>query len=203
MYPETDNNILNSRVLVLNKLFNAVRIVTVRRAFVLLFKNSAEVIAKDNGTIASYDFPQWMELSGKIAGKNGHEFIRTITKKLRVPRVIRLMSYDKFPKQQGKASRKNILIRDDFTCQYCGKKYPAPKLSIDHIIPKSKKGASSWDNLVACCSKCNSKKGGRLPHEVGMKLIKKPAVPKLNHLFMSRLRDEKYSLWQEFISDKS
>ena len=193
---------LNSRVLVLNKLFSAVRVVTARRAFILLYKNSAEVIAKDNGTLVNYDFPAWIETSEKTTNTNGDEFIHTPTRRLRVPRVIRLIEYDKFQQRQEKVSRRNILIRDEYRCQYCGKQFTTAQLSVDHVIPRSKNGASNWENLVACCSKCNTKKGGRLPHEVGMKLIKKPVTPKINHLFYSRLKDEKYALWKEFISTK-
>lgn len=202
MYPESDNNILNSRVLVLNKLFTAVRVINARRAFLLLYKNSAEVITKNNGTLVNYDFPTWIETSGKMINTNGDEFIHTPTRRLKVPRVIRLIDYDKFPQRQEKVSRRNILIRDEYRCQYCGKQFTIAQLSVDHVIPRSKKGLSNWENLVACCSKCNTKKGGRLLHEIGMKLIKKPVTPKINHLFYSRLKDEKYALWKEFISIK-
>lgn len=205
MYIEGNDNgtALDSRVLVLNKLFTAVRVITARRAFILLYKNSAEVITKNNGTMVAYDFPSWLEFSAESKNANGDDFIHTPSRQLKVPRVIRLNTYDKFPKRQEKVSRKNILIRDEYRCQYCGKNYPATQLSVDHVIPRSKKGSSSWENMVACCGKCNSKKGGRLPHEVGMKLIRKPIVPKITHLFYNRLKDSKYSIWNEFISEKS
>lgn len=204
MYSEDGSNgsPLNSRVLVLNKLYTAVKVITARRAFILLYKNSAEVVAKDNGTFATYDFSRWIEASQGDSGRDGDEFIHTPARRLKVPQVIRLFSYDKIPRREVKFSRKNILSRDDNRCQYCGKHYPATQLSIDHIIPRSRGGSSKWDNLVASCSKCNTKKGGKSPQEAGMKLIRKPIIPPTNLLLFPSIKGNKYHLWDEFLTEK-
>ena len=91
-----------------------------------------------------------------------------------VPSVIRLLEYRRIPHQTRALSRKNILLRDRNTCQYCGVVLPAVELTLDHVLPRSRGGASSWENLVACCHACNHRKSNMLPHEAGMKLAKEP-----------------------------
>lgn len=94
--------------------------------------------------------------------------------KVPLPSVVRLLSYRKVPGQTRTVSRKNIMIRDGHACQYCGKVLTTSALTLDHVQPKSRGGASTWENLVACCFPCNNKKGGRTPDEARMVLAKKP-----------------------------
>ena len=208
---------LDASVLVLNRLYMVARVVSARRAFILLCRNAAEVIAKYNGSFLNYSFSRWIEESHRFASLGSHhpvrdttrerksleeeEFIRTPTLCIGVPRVIRLLHYDKMPKPELRLNRKYILLRDNQQCQYCGRSYPPVKLSIDHIIPRSRKGGSTWDNMVACCSRCNTKKGGRLPQEAGMKLIRKPTPPGSIHhfLFLKQVKDKRYAFWKEFL----
>ncbi len=91
-----------------------------------------------------------------------------------MPSVIRLLEYRRIPHQTRALSRKNILMRDRYTCQYCMKVLPAGELTLDHVIPRSRAGESAWENLVACCHPCNNKKGSRTPEEAGMKLARQP-----------------------------
>jgi 5-methylcytosine-specific restriction endonuclease McrA len=93
---------------------------------------------------------------------------------LKVPSVIRLLEYRRIPHQTRALSRKNILMRDRYTCQYCMKVLPAGELTLDHVIPRSRAGESAWDNLVACCHSCNNRKGSRTPEEAGFKLARQP-----------------------------
>ena len=96
------------------------------------------------------------------------------TRVLAVPSVIRLLEYRRIPRQTRALSRKNILVRDRHTCQYCGKVHSASDLTLDHVVPRSRGGKSIWENLVGCCRRCNNRKGDRLPAEAGMGLVRHP-----------------------------
>ena len=93
---------------------------------------------------------------------------------LPVPSVIRLLAYRHIPQQSRALSRKNILLRDRNTCQFCGRIFPSSELTLDHVVPRSRGGRSSWENLVACCYRCNNSKGDRTPEEAGLKLARRP-----------------------------
>lgn len=137
-----------SKVLVLNASYEPLNICTWRRAVVLLMKGKAEQI-EHNGKLIYTNFP--------------------------VPTVIRLRSYVKIPYKEISLSRRNLLHRDGYTCQYCGDR--RHDLTIDHIIPRSKGGTDSWENVVAACLKCNVKKGDRTPKEANMALSTTPRRP--------------------------
>jgi len=92
----------------------------------------------------------------------------------KVPSVIRLLAYRHIPQQSRALSRKNILLRDRNTCQFCVRVFPSSELTLDHVVPRSRGGRSTWENLVACCYRCNNSKGDRTPEEAGLKLARKP-----------------------------
>ncbi len=192
---------LDSHVLVLNKHYAAVRIVNARRAFCMLFKDIAEIVAEENRVFQSYDFESWREVSAYRAKyeREHHEWIRCVRFELAVPKIIRLLFYDHLPRQTVKLNRRNIFARDSNNCQYCGKKFPGSELSLDHVVPRSRGGLTSWKNLVCCCVGCNVKKGGRTPGEAHMKLIIKPVKPKRSPLVTLRLTSEKYASWKQFL----
>jgi 5-methylcytosine-specific restriction endonuclease McrA len=130
-----------------------------------------------------------------IEKKNGYA-VRSPSISLPLPSVIRLLKYYRVPYRMIELSRKNIIRRDNYRCQYCGKK--TSTLTIDHVIPKSRGGTDTWDNLVAACVKCNNKKGNRTPSEANMPLLKKPRKP--NHImflkqFMGTIDDS----WRPFL----
>ncbi len=100
--------------------------------------------------------------------------IRTAKLNVPVPSVIRLIEYRQMPRRTRAVSRKGILLRDNSTCQYCGSQLAAAKLTMDHVKPRSRGGASTWENLVAACFGCNNKKSDRTPAEAGMTLAKVP-----------------------------
>jgi 5-methylcytosine-specific restriction endonuclease McrA len=192
---------LSSSVLVLNRLYMAVHIVNVRRAFCLLFREIAEVIHLEEGQFANYSFQTWQEISELRADyKKPHEdWIRAVGFEIQVPRVIRLLIYDRLPKQHLHLNRRNVLARDEHMCQYCGRHYPTHQLSLDHIIPRSRGGETTWENVVCACLNCNIRKGGRTPHEARMKLARHPTRPKRNPLLALKLNNPKYEMWRTWL----
>ena len=194
-------NSLNAHVLVLNKLWMAVRVTSARRAFSLLVRDLAEVIHVDDGVYSGHSFNSWSELSEARDEfcVNEYEWVRTVRLQLAVPKVIRLLGYDRLPQHQVKLSRRNIFARDSNRCQYCARHFPISELSLDHIMPRSQGGVSSWDNLVCCCVRCNARKGGRTPAQAGLKLWRKPVRPRRNPMISTRLGSGKYASWRAFL----
>jgi 5-methylcytosine-specific restriction endonuclease McrA len=194
---------LDSKVLVLNKLYMAVRVVSARRAFILLAKELAEVIHVDEGKYLNYDFSSWQEVSAyqQEFERERHDWVRTVRAEIAVPRIIRLLGYDRLPAQAVKLNRRNLFARDRNQCQYCGKHFPTADLSIDHVLPRAQDGGESWENLVCACLWCNARKGGRTPTQAGMKLIREPRKPRRNPLISLRLGNEKYQSWKAFLDE--
>jgi 5-methylcytosine-specific restriction endonuclease McrA len=106
------------------------------------------------------------------------EVVVTPTRTFRVPRVIALKDFDRLPRQEVKFSRHNIYLRDGNRCQYCGHRFPTAELSLDHVIPLSRGGVSSWENVVCACLSCNVRKGNRSPQEASMRLVATPKKPR-------------------------
>ena len=137
------------------------------------------------------------------------EFIRATSLKIRIPRVIVLLLYDKLPRREVRFSRKNIFERDDYTCQYCGKKPPTKsqalkwmernQLNLDHIVPRSKGGKTTWQNVVASCYQCNSKKGSKTLEELGWKIKTIPQVPKWNPTISVPFGLKPHKQWVNFM----
>jgi 5-methylcytosine-specific restriction endonuclease McrA len=197
---------LESSVLVLNKFFAAVHIVNAKKAFAMLCKESAEVVSIDDGQYNSYDFTSWVDVSAfkaecELPNEDRYESIKTFSLEVRVPKIIRLVVYDKLPKATVKFNRKNIFARDKNRCQYCGKKVPTSELSLDHVIPRTQGGTSNWKNIVCACTNCNKHKGGRRPEEAGMKLICKPVKPNHCPLIQLKLGSNKYNSWKQFLNN--
>ena len=198
----TDSNrALSASVLVLNRMYMAVHVVGVRRAFGLLYREMAEVIHIEDGQFANYDFEMWQlvsEISAEQKCEND-DWIRAVAFELRVPRVVRLLHYDRVPRYNLRFSRRNLFARDSHKCQYCGVAAPASQLSIDHIIPRSRGGPTTWENVVCCCIKCNSRKGSKTPKEAQMKLLSQPKKPRFNPLLAGKLENPKYRSWRTFL----
>jgi 5-methylcytosine-specific restriction endonuclease McrA len=193
---------LDASVLVLNRMFMAVHVISVKRAFCLLCKELAEVVSLEDGQFATYDFETWRELSEyRLANfrQEDDDWVRTGSCSIQVPRVIRLFAYDKLPKQTVKFNRRNIFARDGNQCQYCGKRFPTSELSLDHIIPRSQGGLTSWENIVCACVSCNVRKGGRTPKQAHLALIRPPVKPKRSPLLSLKLTQQKYRSWQAFL----
>src|SRR5205809_5815455 len=200
----SSNSALDASVLVLNKLFMAIHIISVRRAFCLLCKDLAEVVSLEEGQFATYDFQSWAELSefrARHFRQEEDDWVRTPTAEIQAPRVIRLLSYDKMPKQTVKFNRRNIFARDGNQCQFCGKKFPTSELSLDHVLPRSQGGRTTWENIVCACVDCNVRKGGRTPRQAHMTLIRKPEKPRRSPLLNLKLTQKKYQSWQSFLDN--
>ena len=197
------NPALDASVLVLNKLYMAVQVISVRRAFCLLFKELAEVVTLDDGHYLSYDFHSWREVSEARARFKGpdDDFVRTVHYEIQVPRVIRLLGYDRLPRQRVKFNRRNLFARDGNRCQYCGKRFSTSELSLDHVMPRSRGGQATWDNIVCACLKCNVRKGGRTPWEANMKLIREPVQPRTSPVLSLKLSNRKYQSWKTFLDN--
>ena len=142
-----------SRTLVLDLGYQPHRIVSWQRAITMLFQGKVEVIE-------DYD-----------------EVVYDKTFVLHMPAVVRLLNVVR-RKKAVKFSRMNVLTRDNWTCQYCGRKFPTSKLNYDHVLPRSRGGRTVWENIVSACYDCNSKKGNRTPQEAGMRLRKTPQKPR-------------------------
>jgi 5-methylcytosine-specific restriction endonuclease McrA len=188
---------LDRQVLVLNRLWQAVNICTVRRAFTLLCQGHAEVVASDgNNNFFTHDFSSWLDFSERVPEP---EMVHTVSFKIRVPRVIVLLLFDRLPKKEVKFTRHNIFERDKNTCQYCGIVFDRKDLNLDHVLPRDRGGQTTWENVVCSCIPCNTRKGNRLPHEGGMHLIRKPLRPKWRpfvHVTISGPHDDS---WRHFI----
>lgn len=195
-------SILNTSVLVLNRFYMAVHVISARRAFVLLYRDLAEVIHFEDNQYANYDFTAWCEISELRSAERqaSEDWIRTVSFELQIPRVIRLYRYDRVPRQSLRFNRRNLFARDEHRCQYCGHAKPTSQLSFDHVMPRSRGGPTSWENVVAACVDCNTKKGGRTPREARMKLIRKPAKPKYSPVLASKLKNPKFESWRSFVS---
>lgn len=192
---------LNSSVLVLNKHYAAVRVVSARRAFCMLFKQIAEIVSVEQQEWLGYDFESWREVSEYKARyeREHHEWIHCVRFELAVPRIIRLLFYDRLPRRAVKFNRRNIFARDRNRCQYCGHKFPTSELSLDHVIPRSQGGQANWANVVCCCVQCNVRKGGRTPWRAGMRIITEPVKPKRSPVVALQLTSEKYASWKQFL----
>jgi 5-methylcytosine-specific restriction endonuclease McrA len=193
---------LSNSVLVLNRHYLAVHVIGVRRAFCLLYRELAEVIHHEDGRYANYDFAAWCEVSELLAAENDDDddWIRAVNFEVRVPRVIRLLCYDRVPRQTLRFNRRNLFARDGHRCQYCGRNFPSNQLSFDHVLPRSRGGETNWENVVCSCVTCNSKKGGRTPQEARMRLLRPPSRPRHNPLLAMKLGNPKYASWKTFLA---
>jgi len=184
---------LNRRTLVLNKTWTPVQITDVKNALVLLVKGSAQVISTE--TFQVYDFIDWLKIQ-----PNGSGYVQTVRYKISVPEVILLSNYDRVPLLNPLFSKKNVLKRDKYTCQYCG--FQTHDLTLDHVIPKSQGGITCWENIVAACGPCNYKKANRTPREAGMLLKHLPERPKVDVKAILQ-NPEINPSWQKFIHLRS
>jgi 5-methylcytosine-specific restriction endonuclease McrA len=192
---------LSCRVLVLNKHYMAIRVVNVRRAISLLYRELAEVISVDDGAYNNYCFDSWLEVSQlrQQFEPRDHDWINTVRLNIAVPRIVRLLFYDRLPRGSVTFNRRNIYARDGNRCQYCGERFVTSELSLDHVIPRSMGGKATWYNIVCACVKCNSKKGGRPPGPANMKLINKPVKPKRSPIIALKLGEGRYQSWKQFL----
>ena len=171
------NNALKRKVLVLNQSYQPLMVIGAKRAIILLLSNKSECI------------------------ENYSDIIRSQSFSMSLPSIIRVNRYIHFFRSEVLLNRLNILKRDNFTCQYCSKK--SNSMTIDHIIPKNKGGKDTWSNLVAACSKCNTKKGDNLLEAMQMKLLKKPKKPNYLFYFKQYINKDVEDSWKEYLYMKN
>ena len=145
-------NVLELPTLVLNRNWQPVHVTTVVRALVMLWNETAKAVEPDEYRL--YDWAAWSEL----APLNGSPCVRSAHRSFRVPEVICLAHYDRLPGSAVTFSRRNVAKRDHHTCQYCGAQPGAEAITIDHVVPRSQGGVSSWTNCVASCVGCNARR---------------------------------------------
>ncbi|HCF59958.1 MAG TPA: HNH endonuclease [Myxococcales bacterium] len=184
---------LNSSVLVLNRLYQPVHVTSAKRAFTLLYQGVARAIDQE---FHLFDFASWAELSAEMC----RDSIGLVGRRIRVPRVIVLVAYEKLPRTHVRLSRLNIYARDGNTCQYCGRRLPRTELNLDHVVPRSQGGSTSWENVVCSCVPCNLRKGGRTPLQAGMRLRKAPVRPRWTPLLRVQPGRSTYREWLPFLS---
>ena len=196
-----DGAVLSSSVLLLNRLYMAIRVISAKRAMTLVFRDLAEVVSVEDGNYLSYDFDSWIEVSQARAEfePERHDWIRTVRFQIAVPRIIRLLTYDKLPRTSVKLNRRDIFARDHNCCQYCGRRFATSELSIDHVVPRSQGGTTTWTNVVCACTGCNVRKGGRTPAQARMRLINHPRRPTRSPVLTFKLSDAKYASWKQFL----
>lgn len=166
---------MTGKVLILNQDYSALTVCGIKKAFLLLWLEKAETVSSSKNFL-----------------------LRTISRSFPAPSVIRLNNYVKFPYKGVILTRQNIYRRDGHRCAYCG---TSESLTLDHVIPKSRGGASSWDNLVTACKTCNAKKGDFTPEEAGMPLRKKPFKPSFI-MFLKDFSGTTEEDWLPYLSHK-
>lgn len=191
------NSFLEQQVLVLNRLWQAVNVCSARRALTLLFEGHAQVVFADGeGAFQTYSFGEWRDFSQQ---EPHPESIRTVSFRIRVPRVILLLFFDRLPKKEVKFTRHNIFERDKNTCQYCGRAFERKDLNLDHVIPRDRGGPTTWENIVCSCVDCNTLKANRTPQEAGMRLIRKPKRPRWRPFVQVNLEFHCHESWKHFL----
>jgi 5-methylcytosine-specific restriction endonuclease McrA len=174
-----------------------VNICSARRAFSLVFAGHAHIVSSDEANnFMTHDFESWRDLS---ANAPDHELVATISFKIRIPRVIVLLVFDRLPKKEVKFTRHNVFERDKNTCQYCGEMFDRSDLNLDHVVPRDRGGTTTWENVVCSCISCNTRKGNRLPREAHMSLIRKPKRPKWRPFVHVTFSAPQHDLWRHFV----
>lgn len=185
--------VLDRPTLVLNRSWQPVGVAPVSRSLVLLWNDNARVVDPQD-----YRLYTWADWSTLIP-REDELFIQAVRLRLRVPEVVALTQYDRIPMNAVTFSRRNIYKRDRYTCQYCGSQPGTEELTLDHVVPRSQGGISTWENCVLACIGCNKRKADRTPEQAHMPLRKKPVRPMWRPLYASR--DVRVDSWSRFMSE--
>ncbi len=185
--------VLHRPTLVLNRNWQPVAVATVARALVKVWNDAARVVNPSD-----YQLYTWADWSS-LRPSHDEPFVQTSQLRLRVPEVVTLTTYDRVPANAVPFSRRNIFKRDRFTCQYCGRQPGSEELTIDHVVPRSHQGSTSWENCVLACISCNKQKADRSPEQAKMRLRKQPMRPRWNPLY--GLHQMRIDSWSRFVSE--
>lgn len=187
------SSVLNAPVLVLNRNYQPVRVTTARHAFTMMFVGRARALDTD---FEPFAFEDWIGLPPS----EKDEVVGTTKGPVRVPRILLLGRYNRVPKVALRLSRRNIFLRDDYTCQYCHERLPVRELNLDHVMPRSRGGGASWENLVTSCRECNLRKGRLTPEESGMPLMRAPRKPAWTAVAQMVATTRRYDEWEPFLA---
>lgn len=197
-YESAMNALLKRPVLVLNRFWQPVQTCSVRRALKLVCLGHANVLqTRGANEFCTHDFSSWVEHSVRMSSD---ELVHSVSIALGAPQIVILAYYDKYPRMRVRLTRHNVFLRDQFTCQYCAKKLPEPKLNLDHVMPRDKGGKTTWENIVTSCVRCNTRKANKLPEEANMHLLRKPVVPRWRPVFgLKGFHGEPDATWRYFL----
>ena len=187
------SSVLQRPTLVLNRNWQAINIATVARALVMLWNETARVV--DPVDYQLYGWSDWT----RVAPNRDEPFVQAVRQRIRAPEVVALVEYDRLPSAVVAFSRRNVFKRDRYTCQYCGTQPGTDELTIDHVLPRSRGGQSTWANCVLACFQCNKRKADRTPEQAGMHLKKRPVRPNWCPLYADH--HVRIESWTKFISE--
>ncbi len=191
------SDVLTCPVLVLNRVFEPVQLTTAKRGFVLLYGGAAQALDEEG---ESLDFDRWRTLPVR----DDDDALPIVGGSLRVPRVLHLSRYDRTPRAAVRLTRRNLMMRDGHQCQYCNKRPPVRDLNIDHVVPRSRGGADTWENLVTACRTCNLRKGWKTPEEANMRLARRPFRPRWSMSAQILLfTPHRFKEWEPFLKELS
>jgi 5-methylcytosine-specific restriction endonuclease McrA len=187
---------LESPVLVLNRHYSPVRITQARRALTMLYVGIARAL---DGDYEAHDFTSWRQLPAH----DEHDAVGTSSGPLRVPRLLLLSRYGGVPQTTLRLSRRNVYLRDGYTCQYCGEQPSSRELNLDHVMPRSRGGSATWENLVTSCRRCNFSKGNATPEGAGMRLLRQPARPSWSLAATLAAAPRRFAEWEPFLGQRA
>ena len=189
-------HLLQRPTLVLNRRWTPIRTAPVQEAIGLVAKGTAMIIEPDS--FEAHDLLSWNDVS-RARARLGEGLIRSPRLALVPPEVILLTTYEGEGGRAVVFSRKNLFKRDRYTCQYCGIQPGPEELTVDHVVPRSRGGTSTWENCVLACVECNKRKADRTPAQAGLKMRKTPRKPSWKALVQVPARDRRES-WDKFLS---
>lgn len=184
-------------VLVLNKNYLAIHVTSWKKAITLLYTGHAQALDEKLNT---YNFEEWAEVSKMIKDyPNG--YARSASMEIAIPEIIILTIYNRLPKVDVKFTRSNIYKAYGYKCCYCGNKFDTKDMNLDHVIPKSKGGGTTWNNIVLACIECNTKKADKTPEEVGFKMHYHPTKPNWRAAYFVKFHPafKARESWQKFV----
>ncbi|MFN3243068.1 MAG: HNH endonuclease [Planctomycetota bacterium] len=175
----------------LNRSWRPVHVTTVRRALCMVFRDAARIVCPE--TLAVYEFVDWIDQPIPAQAPT----IRSPSVRILAPEVILLSRYNRVPCHEAPFTRRNLFLRDDYTCQYCGKRSGSNLLSVDHVHPRSRGGSTTWENCVLACVGCNARKADQTPKEAGLRLLRKPERPRWTP-YLNLRPSQRMDSWAKF-----
>jgi 5-methylcytosine-specific restriction endonuclease McrA len=187
--------LLERATLVLNRSWRPVHVTTVRRALSLVFRDIARIVSPAD--LATFSFEQWR----REPIPDDTLALRSPSVRIAAPEIIVLGKFDRVPRHEAPFTRRNLFLRDDYTCQYCGRRCNTDHLSVDHVLPRSRGGSTTWENCVLACVVCNARKADRTIREAGLRLLRQPVQPRWTP-YLSLRPGQRLASWAPFTPQK-